>query len=201
MNQTDEWRGSFGDEYTARNAPSDEQVAQTALALADIWSRMTPAPRSILEVGSNVGRNIRALRAITTADIHAVEPNEAARKVLAAETGITAEDATANELPYPNGRFDCVFTSGVLIHIPDTNLRSTYEELHRVSGRWILSIEYFSPTTQIVQYRGHDDLLFKRDYGSLWLDWFDDLEHVGNGFFWRRTTGQDNANWWLFQKR
>ena len=77
---------------------------------------------------------------------------------------------------------------------------ASYDEIFRVSSRYILCIEYFSPDPVTIHYRGHDDLLFKRDYGGLWLDWYPVLEHVADGFFWKRTTGLDNVNWWLFRK-
>lgn len=50
-------------------------------------------------------------------------------------------------------------------------------------------------------YRGHDDRLFKRDFGGYWLDHFSDLWTVAYGFAWKRITGLDNLTWWLFEKR
>ena len=44
------------------------------------------------------------------------------------------------------------------------------------------------------------DLLFKNDFGSLYLDSFPDLKLVDYGFFWRRTTVMDDITWWLFRK-
>ena len=199
MNLVDRWKSGFGDAYTERNRPSEEVIAQTAAALAGIWQHVTPPPATVLEVGANVGRNIRALQRITTARLHAVEPNPTARTELVEVLG-AVHDATAEALPFADDSMDLVFTSGVLIHIPDDALGQALDELHRVAHRWVLSIEYFNPTPQTVDYQGHDGMLFKRDYGSLWLDRFHDLEHVANGFQWRRTTGQDNVNWWLFRK-
>jgi len=199
MDLVDRWKGGFGDAYTERNRPTEEVIAQTAAALAVIWQHMTPPPATVLEVGANAGRNIRALQRITTARLHAVEPNPTARKELA-DLLSAVHDATAAALPFADESMDLVFTSGVLIHIPDDGLGQALDEIHRVARRWVLSIEYFNPTPQTIDYRGHGDMLFKRDYGSLVLDRFDDLEHVANGFQWRRTTGLDNNNWWLFRK-
>ena len=199
MNLEDRWKGGFGDAYTERNRPAEEVIAQTAAALAGIWQHMTPPPGTVLEVGANAGRNIHALQRITTARLQAVEPNPTARKELS-EVLDAVHDATAGALPFADDSMDLVFTSGVLIHIPNDALGQALDEIHRVAHGWVLSIEYFSPTPQTIDYRGQGDMLFKRDYGSLWLDRFDDLEHVANGFQWRRTTGQDNNNWWLFRK-
>jgi spore coat polysaccharide biosynthesis protein SpsF len=158
---------------------------------------------SILEVGSNIGINLRALKVVTKADLWAVEPNDAARQRLVDDGVLPADrvlDGDLGDLPIPTGHVDLSFTRGVLIHVPESDLEQAALELHRVSRRWILVQEYFAPTPTIVEYRGHNDMLWKRDYGGLFLDLFPDLEPVMNGFFWKRTTGLDNFNWWLFRK-
>jgi pseudaminic acid biosynthesis-associated methylase len=202
--QLEHWRGQFGDAYIERNTATAERVQQRAVAFGHILQHVSGAPlRGILEVGANIGLNIRALQRLTTAELHAVEPNRHAREILVGD-GVLRPDcvhaADASELPFPDTSFDLAFTCTVLIHVPDEALQRACREIHRVSRRWILCMEYFSPTPVMIPYRGRDDLLFKRDYGALWLDGFSDLEHVANGFFWKRTTGLDDVNWWLFRK-
>lgn len=203
--QLSEWRGDFGDAYILRNQPTPEVVRQHAAAFAKILSHVEGAPpKSILEGGANVGINLRALKSVTGAELFAVEPNATARQVLVDDGVVAADhahDGFLANLPFADGAIDLVFTAGVLIHVPDDALEASYRDLHRVAGRYILSIEYFSPNRVEIPYRGHTDLLFKRDYGGLWLDMFDDLELVADGFLWRRTTGWDNQNWWLFRKK
>ncbi len=198
------WRGDFGNAYIERNQATAERVRQRIAAFASILPHLAGAPAaSILEVGANIGLNLRALTGLTGAALHAVEPNRQAREILIAESVLPAErvhDATAAALPLADTSFDLVFTSTVLIHVPDEALAAAMREIHRVSRRWILCMEYFSPVTQTITYRGHGDLLFKRDYGGLWLDGFPDLEYVADGFFWKRTTGLDDVNWWLLRK-
>ena len=53
----------------------------------------------------------------------------------------------------------------------------------------------------MIPYRGQEGLLFKRDFGGLWLDSFPSLRTVAYGFAWKRVTGVDNLTWWLFEKR
>jgi len=198
------WRSSFGEEYLQRNMPTAETVTNTALALAQVWIHLDSIPETLLEVGANAGRNLRAIQRICGAQLFAVEPSAEACEILKADRvleGANVHQATIYELPFADSSIDLVMTSGVLIHVPDDGLRLAYDELHRVSGRYLLTIEYFSPTPVSVTYRDHEDMLFKRDYGALWLDWYEDLEHVANGFFWQRTTGQGDVNWWLFRKR
>ncbi len=203
--QIDAWRGDFGNNYTDRNTADPKRLENSSRAFREIFSHIEDAPpRSILEVGANLGANIRALKSMTDAVLHAVEPNGKARGIMVEDGVLPAErvvDATASNLPFDDGQIDLVFTAGVLIHIPHESIEAAYREMHRVAGRYLLSIEYFSPTPVEVPYRGETGLLFKRDFGGLWLDLFDDLEHVANGFFWKRTTGLDDVTWWLFRKK
>ena len=198
------WRGTFGDAYTDRNEATTEYINSVAHAFEQILKKMPDmSPSSILEVGANIGINLRALNRLTDAQLFAVEPNQKARNRLVEDAVLPNNhifDAAASNLPFDDHSIDLVFTSGVLIHISPEEIDSAYAEIYRVSARYILSLEYFSPTPEVKTYRGKDDLLFKRDYGSLWLDNYPDLILVDNGFFWKRTTGLDNLNWWLFHK-
>lgn len=154
--------------------------------------------KSILEVGANVGHNLHALRRLTDADLHAVEPNKKARKVLWQRFGHpkVLNGSTAGIL-LPDGSIDMVFTCGVLIHIDPDELEASCREMYRVAKRYIVCIEYFSDQPQAQPWRGHE--LFKRDFGSYWLDLFD-METVNYGFTWKRLTGFDNFTWWVFRK-
>ena len=202
--QLDEWRGEFGVAYIERNSAKPERVQQRADAMSKILDHIDDAlPQSIIEVGANVGLNLRALKVVVGAELIAVEPNYAARKILSADGVLPADhifDGTADALPLEDASVDLVLTSAVLIHVPDELLEASYREIHRVAKRYILCLEYFSPNPVEIHYRGRDDMLYKRDYGGLWLDWYPDLELIADGFFWKRTTGLDNVNWWLFRK-
>ncbi|MBL6935720.1 MAG: methyltransferase domain-containing protein [Alphaproteobacteria bacterium] len=200
----DAWKGEFGDDYAARNRATEETVGNAARAFGEILSHVEDnPPASILEVGANIGINLRAISGLTSAELFAVEPNARARDRLVADKVVAPDhlfDAMATKLPLDDGAVDLAFTSGVLIHVPPEDLETAYGEIHRVVARYILCMEYFSPTPVEIPYRGHKGLLFKRDFGGMWLDLFPELETVANGFFWRRTTGLDDINWWLFRK-
>jgi spore coat polysaccharide biosynthesis protein SpsF len=203
--QTDFWRGEFGNRYTDRNN-LDPALLRARVAL---WSEILShtvahPPASILEVGANIGVNLRALRALTGARFYALEPNEKARQILR-EDGVVEDgdvkDGIASAIGFADGAADLVFTSGVLIHIAPGDLEASMREIHRCSARYVVSVEYFSDKPTEVPYRGHADVLFKRDFGSTWLDQFPDLRVLGYGFAWKRVTGLDNLTWWLFEKR
>lgn len=202
--QLDHWRGDFGNSYIDRNCDASHLRSRLIF-----WSHILPAlsaqqPKSILEVGANIGNNIAALKQLTQAELFALEPNDKARLHLV-ENGILPPDrvvsGTAQSIPLSDASIDMVFTSGVLIHIAPENLIDACREIHRVARRYIVCAEYFSPQPEAKVYRGHDGLLFKNDFGSVYLDNFSDIELVGHGFFWRRTTGLDDLTWWAFAKR
>lgn len=203
--QLDAWRGDFGDDYVERNAPLDEVLRIRTRMWARFLDAMDAAPpQNILEVGCNIGLNLRALPRLTGAELHAVEPNDKARARLLADKVIPTANLRAGagqKLPFPDASFDLVFTSGVLIHVHPDDLDAVCGEIHRVSRRWILCSEYFSTRPESIPYRGRDDLLFKRDFGGFYLDRFPDLECAASGFLWRRTTGLDDATWQVFRKR
>ena len=202
--QIESWTGEFGDAYTARNAASEEQVRIRLKALVEIFRLIDgDRPRRILECGCNIGLNTRALRRFTDAELFAIEPNATARAVLEDQGVLDGDhlaDAVVQSLPFPDGSMDLVFTSGVLIHVHPDDLTAALDEMVRVSSKYLMMIEYFSQSPQSIPYRGRDDLLWKRDFGSDLLDRHPGLVPLGSGFFWRRITGFDDATWWLFRK-
>lgn len=198
------WRGKFGDDYTDRNLSTAEILLARKKLWSEILSLCAPEPpRSILEVGSNIGVNLRAISQLTPAALYALEPNARARRQLV-EDGVVAPeramDGTASAIPLPDGACDLAFTSGVLIHIHPDDLPAATAEIVRVTRRYVVCVEYFADKPEEVIYRGQPGLLFKRDFGAFYLDRFADLVPLGCGFAWRRTTGLDNLTWWLFRK-
>lgn len=199
------WRGEFGSRYIARNEPTAEALAMVTRMWARILQPLAGRlPRSILEVGSNVGLNLRALSRLVEAELYAAEPNAAARERLVADRVVPADhvfDAPAARLPLPDGAVDMAFTAGVLIHIAPEDLLASCREIHRAASRFVGCVEYFSPRPEAVPYRGHEGQLFKRDFGRFWMDNFPDLELVDFGFFWTGAGYIDDLTFWLFEKR
>ena len=163
-----------------------------------------PWPESCLEIGANVGINLRALQKLHAIEMYALEPNATARGILARDRVIPSDhvlDGTAQRIDLAADSIDLVFTSGVLIHIVPEDLEMACREMHRVARRYLLTIEYFAAEPETKAYRGQNGLLFKRDFGEHWLDLFPTLVSVDYGFFWKHATGLDNLTWWLFAKR
>lgn len=157
--------------------------------------------KSVLEVGCNRGYNLRALQDLYACSLYGVEPNpyalararELSEKFCLVEGSIYA-------LPFRNSEMDLVLTSGVLIHIPLPRLSKALSELYRVSKRYLLSIEYYAEKETPIEYRGHQNLLWKRDFLSHYQTQFPTLQLIRQGK-WEKEHGFDRVHWWLFQKR
>lgn len=157
--QLQHWRGDFGREYTKRNRVN--------------WKTRTPALQqmlhdiplaTILEVGTNRGHNLQALRHLyPDATLTGIEPNAYARRI-AHRRHLDVRNATITNIPFPDHTYDLVLTCGVLIHIPPDDLPQAIRETARVSSRYLLTIEYHTDTDTPVHYRGHRDMLWRRDY-------------------------------------
>ena len=200
MTALDTWKGTFGDHYTERNAGSPLIVPARMAFWRQVLAVLPADLASIVEVGAGGGANLQALRLLTDARLRAIEPNATARARLAGH-GIAADEGHAGRLPLLAGSADLVFTSGVLIHVPPADLLAACREIHRVAARSIVCIEYFADSPEEKPYRGQAGLLWKRDFGSFWLDHFPDLRPLGYGFAWKPLTGMDNTTWWAFGKR
>jgi pseudaminic acid biosynthesis-associated methylase len=203
--QLEFWKSDFGFEYSfrRRNRISKENIQKLHRDWGKILSSvLNPYPESVLEVGCNIGRNLMVLQNYIN-DLHAVEPNSracrAVRENKELET-VTLHESDGFALPYPDNSIDMVFTSGVLIHIAPGDLKKMMREIYRVAKHYIVCIEYFSHEPEEVQYHGKSKLLFKRDFGGLYLDTFPNIDVLDYGFLWQRFDSSDNSHWWLFKK-
>jgi pseudaminic acid biosynthesis-associated methylase len=185
--QIETWTGEFGRDYTDRNALGVEQL--NALCLSnygvsrkslnqDFLSGIRKEAR-ILEVGCNMGNQLLLLKEMGFQNLHGIEIQPyALEKARARVPGASLSEATAFDIPYADGYFDLVFTSGVLIHIAPDDLPRAIKEIHRCSRSYIWGLEYHAPEMTEVNYRGHDQLLWKMDYPKFYLQQFADLELV-----------------------
>jgi pseudaminic acid biosynthesis-associated methylase len=199
--QLDLWRGAFGKNYIARN----EATSNMLLPTTRMWAKMLGEhPFSkILEVGSNIGLNLRAIKTLSPAELWAVEPNALARERLVADQVLPADhikDGFASALPFADGSFDLTFTAGVLIHIHPNDLAASCKEIVRASSRYVLCVEYFSVEPREIPYRGHDAAMFSRDFGKFYLENCPSLRIVDYGVFWTGAGAVDDLMWWLFEK-
>lgn len=151
MNQLDRWEGEFGDAYTDRNEydPQDRLPIFRDILPSDV--------QYVLEVGCNMGNNLETLSELGLTAI-GVEPNKKAAAI-GRSKGRHILVTDAFHLPFADGSFDLVFTSGVLMHIPD--YKKAMEEIWSVTRKYALAIEY-TGDNETVNYHGNTDMLWKR---------------------------------------
>jgi pseudaminic acid biosynthesis-associated methylase len=158
------WRSEFGHDYTNRN---DRDRPERVAAWRNLLDGIEPA--RVLEVGCNVGWNLVYLERLGIRELYGIEPQPSAvERARYRRPAFNVLHGTAFDLPFRDGFFDLVFTSGVLIHIAPDSLGTALDEIARVSRRWIAAIEYDHPSEQEVMYRGHAHALWKRDHGAVW---------------------------------
>lgn len=194
------WKGDFGGDYISRNEDISLYSSNVSF-FSNILSR-TQAVSDVFEVGCNVGMNLRALHAINpTLNLSGIDINEHAIEVTKAWGKANVQCGSILNVDIDQ-KFDLVFTKGVLIHIDPDSLISVYDKMYQASSKYILVAEYYNPTPVSIDYRGHKDKLFKRDFAGDMLDRFDDLVLVDYGFVYKRDLvfPQDDITWFLMKK-
>jgi pseudaminic acid biosynthesis-associated methylase len=184
--QVKTWKGEFGEDYTERNTfdtpeAFDEayirRYGSTRDQLSADWLRDIPKTARILEVGSNIGHQLLSLKAIGFERLFGIEiQRHCVEKAKTFAPGIDIIEGSAFDIPFKDGFFDLVFTNNVLIHFSPNDIGAIFNEMHRVSSRYIWGFEYFAPQYTEIPYRGHEGLLWKADYGQLILDRFPDMQ-------------------------
>lgn len=192
--QEEFWKGTFGDEYNARNVG---RTASNIALFARVMGRTT-AVESILELGCGTGQNLEALHyLLPQVTLLGVEINEDAARQC--KVGEIHQRAILN--PQLQLTCDMVFTKGVLIHQPPEDLPAVYERIYKSARRYVLVAEYYNPTPREVEYRGNAGVLWQRDFAGELLDLYDDLRLVDYGFSYHRGAfPQDDLTWFLMEK-
>lgn len=196
------WAGQFGSEYSTRNNSSRLQASNIAF-FSKALSRAGRLP-SCIEFGANIGLNLRALKLLYPDQAqHAVEINGEAVDQLVSV--IPAEHVRRESILEFNAdrHWELVLVKGVLIHIDPAWLHRAYESLYQACGRYVLLCEYYNPAPVSVNYRGHDNRLFKRDFCNEMLQLYPALELVDYGFAYHGDPifPQDDITWFLMEKK
>ena len=94
--------------------------------------------------------------------------------------------------------FELVLIKTVLIHINPDDLQITYRKIASLSSRYILIAEYFNPTPVSIDYRGHKNKLFKRDFAGEFLEVNPKWKIQDYGFVYHGDRfPQDDLTWFL----
>lgn len=186
------WAGEFGDAYTERNNPNWRDRLPFWEHIIDLTNA-----QSFLDVGTNVGHNLQAIRSINAEYIMSgIDVNRAALDHAQA-AGLDVVEGRADqvlELFGPQAA-NLVVTSGVLIHIAPEDLTPVMQSIIATSSQYVLAVEYDAQEEAVVEYRGHLDKLWRRPYGRLY-------EALGLSLveFGERAQGYDQCAWWLLEK-
>ena len=158
------WIGQFGDDYTERQK---ENITERVYLLADALKMVLGDIHSVCEFGANVGENIKAYKELVgsgkwvmTPEFSGIEINPNCCDKLSEHTFVYNQSITK---PIKE-KFDLVFTRGVLIHLPKSDLTKAINNMYNCSNKYILIAEYHSPERRMIPYRGLDDALWIDDY-------------------------------------
>ncbi len=202
------WKGSFSKGYLERNLFTPAELDRSYRAKFGVTRRamnrefLGSLPRDIriLEVGANFGGQLEVLRSMGFTNLYGVELNPSiadfGRKRV---RGINLIEGDALNLPFKDGYFDFVFTSGVLIHIAPKDRAKAMREIHRCSKKYIWGFEYFAEKSQEIVYRGNRNRLWKADFPAIFQKQFPKLKLVKQRLY--QYKGETNKDvMYLFKK-
>ena len=195
------WAGDFGDAYIDRN--KGKKLLASNL---NMWVNMLKNAGNLdscIEFGANIGMNLKALKLLyPEQEQYGIEINtEAARELekIIPETNVFNSSIFDFETVT---QFDLTFIKGVLIHINPAELPNVYEKLVNSCGSYLLVAEYYNPSPVKINYRGHENRLFKRDFAGEIMDLYPEMKLIDYGFNYRRDPEfpQDDITWFLLKK-
>jgi len=145
--QLDFWNGTFGDSYNQRNYFDEERLRQTKVVFERVLKGLDVT--SILEIGTNIGINLMAIRHILgeKVDLYALEPNKIAYDDISKNNEISLKkgfNCSVFDMPLEKNSIDLVFTKTVLIHIAPENLKEAMQKMVDVSKKYTLYGIFFS---------------------------------------------------------
>lgn len=203
------WGGDSGKRYTDRNTFNPKQ-------LDDMYRRNSGVPRSkmnamflgkldrnmrILEVGCNIGNQLRMLQKMGFRNLYGIEINKyAIEQAKKHSKGVNIIYGSAFDIPFKDGFFDLVFTAGVLIHINPKHIQNVLKEIRRCSRKYIWGYEFFAPDCTMKVYRGKKQLFWKTDFPGLYRKAFPKLSLVKIKFF-KYLKNDDVDVMYLFRKK
>lgn len=182
--QEEEWGGQFGKEYTDRNVFTLDELENlyrdrygfTRTGMNSEFIGNLARGIKILEVGSNIGNQLLCLQNMGFKNLYGIELQSYAVELSKSRTkGINIIQSSAFDIPFKDGFFDLVFTSGLLIHIAPDDINAVLDEIHRCTKQYIWCFEYYSDVYTKIEYRGHTDLLWKANFSQLFLKHFNNV--------------------------
>ena len=200
--QEEFWASDFGDAYIDRN--KSEQLLASNIYFFSNALKQARGIDSMIEFGANIGMNLKAIQTLYPGTaLRGIEINQKAADLLKESIG---EDSVQNCSIFDAStevKSTLSLIKGVLIHINPEMLDTVYQKLYDCSSKYILIAEYYNPSPVVINYRGHSDRLFKRDFAGEVLQKFSDLELIDYGFAYKGDPNfpQDDITWFLLEKK
>jgi len=195
------WAGEFGTAYIERNQGDKLLAANLDFFVKSL--RQTRQLKSCIEFGANIGMNLKALNLLFPGlEAHGIEINSEAAAQLA-HTIPAARVYNQSILDFNASQsWDLALIKGVLIHLNPEVLPAVYDKLVAATGRYLLVAEYYNPSPVTINYRGHTDRLFKRDFAGEIMDRHPHMQLLDYGFSYRKDPNfpQDDITWFLMEK-
>ena len=195
------WATEFGDDYIKRN--QGEELLASNLNFFSKALKQAGKVKSCREFGANIGMNLKALKLLyPNLQMKAIEINEKASLELVNLIGIeNVFHGSILDAPIET-KVELSLIKGVLIHINPEMLHLVYEKIYESATKFILIAEYYNPSSVEINYRGHNERLFKRDFAGEFLDKYPNSELIDYGFTYRRDPAfpQDDITWFLIKK-
>ena len=195
------WAGEFGTAYIERNQ-GDALLASNINFFTKALQH-TRELKSCIEFGANIGMNLKALNLIFPGiQAHGIEINQDAATQL---SKVITSDHVYHQsiLNFASEKtWDLTLIKGVLIHLNPDILPQVYDKLVKACGRFLLVAEYYNPSPVTINYRGHSDRLFKRDFAGEIMDRHPEMKLKDYGFSYRKDPNfpQDDITWFLMEK-
>lgn len=174
------WLSKFGKEYWKRNNFTPGQLDKFYMKNLGVSRSQINKDfignlnlKNTLEVGCNIGIQLNMLQKYKhkLGQIYGIELSPEAVEVAKTNTkNCNIVQGSAFDIPFKDGYFDLVFTSGVLIHISPKDIPRTLKEIYRVSKKYIWGVEFYNPKHISIEYREHRNYHWKGNFAKIYMD-------------------------------
>jgi len=185
--QEEFWSGDFGKEYSDRNSWTIEEYdhfykSEWGISRTKMNSEFIghlPKDIKILEVGCNIGMQLRLLQQMGYINLYGIElQHYAVERAKSLTKNINIIQGSGFDIPFKNGYFDIVVSNGVLIHIAPNDHSKIMSEMIRCSNKYIWGFEYYAAEVTNINYRGNEGFLWKADFSKIFAEKFPELNEI-----------------------
>ncbi|MDA7798346.1 methyltransferase [bacterium] len=195
------WSGDFGNSYLDRNNDKDMLAGKISL-FAQATKRLNPI-HSVIELGCNRGLNAHAIKALyPNCEYTGVEIGDKAYAALQENSSVDFSIFSSIYDVVAEKKYDLVLVAGVLIHLNPNKLSQVYSLVAQLSKSNVIFAEYYNPTPVAIEYRGHKNKLFKRDFAGEFMERHDFILR-DYGFVYSRDPkfDYDDLTWFTMEKK